>query len=376
MDINIIIVIVMACFAVFGAVDRIFGNKLGAGNKFEEGFMAMGPLAIAMVGILVMAPVIARVLSPVVVPVFESIGADPSLFAGIFLATDMGGTPLAEEMAKDPQAALFSGLIVGSMLGTTIVFTIPMAFEIAPDDKPAVSRGVLIGLITIPLGCLAGGAIAGFNMVMVVKNTIPVTVISLLIALGMWKKRDMLTRGFIVFGKIIMIVSTVGLILGILDALAGFKPVPDIAPISSAFKIVANIAIVLAGAFPMVHILTRILRVPLMIVGEKFGMNREAAGGLLTSLANSIPTFEALKSMNERGKVVNMAFAVSGAFILGDHLGFVAGYNESMLAPLLLGKLVAAVSALIIALITTRDLNVERDGLKVVGNEQTQVNAE
>ena len=42
---------VMAVFAVLGALDRIFGNRLGLGKEFEEGILAMGSLAIAMVGI-------------------------------------------------------------------------------------------------------------------------------------------------------------------------------------------------------------------------------------------------------------------------------------------------------------------------------------
>ncbi|TWG75701.1 ethanolamine utilization protein EutH, partial [Bacillus subtilis] len=33
-----------------------------------------------------------------------------------------------------------------------------------------------------------------------------------------------------------------------------------------------------------------------------------------------------------RGKVINVAFAVSGAFVLGSHLGFVAGMKKEITA--------------------------------------------
>lgn len=41
-SINEIILYIMIVFMVVGAVDKIFGNKFGYGEKFDEGFMAMG----------------------------------------------------------------------------------------------------------------------------------------------------------------------------------------------------------------------------------------------------------------------------------------------------------------------------------------------
>ena len=43
-----ILIYIMAAFAVLGAVDRIFGNRIGIGKEFEEGILAMGALAMAM----------------------------------------------------------------------------------------------------------------------------------------------------------------------------------------------------------------------------------------------------------------------------------------------------------------------------------------
>ena len=130
MSINEIIVYIMVIFAVLGAIDKIIGNKFGLGEKFEEGIMAIGTLSISMVGIIALAPVIAEILKPVIVPLFGFLGADPAMFAGSILANDMGGAPLAEALAIDPNAGLFGGLIVGAMLGPTIVFTIPVGLGI------------------------------------------------------------------------------------------------------------------------------------------------------------------------------------------------------------------------------------------------------
>ena len=58
----------MAAFAVLGAIDRILGNRFGLGQSFEEGILAMGSLALAMLGIITLAPVLSGLLQPVVVP--------------------------------------------------------------------------------------------------------------------------------------------------------------------------------------------------------------------------------------------------------------------------------------------------------------------
>ncbi|MBQ6989431.1 MAG: ethanolamine utilization protein EutH, partial [Clostridia bacterium] len=61
-----VLIWVMGIFAVLGAVDRIFGNRFGLGQEFENGILAMGSLALAMVGIIALAPVLAGLLKPVV----------------------------------------------------------------------------------------------------------------------------------------------------------------------------------------------------------------------------------------------------------------------------------------------------------------------
>src|SRR5690606_36609390 len=111
MSFNEIIIWVMAIGVLIGAIDRIIGNKFGLGEKFEEGFNSMGPLALGMVGIITLTPVIARVLGPLIIPIFGFIGADPAMFASI-LANDMGGYPLAMELAVNEEAGLLSGLVV------------------------------------------------------------------------------------------------------------------------------------------------------------------------------------------------------------------------------------------------------------------------
>ena len=346
---------IMAIFAAIGAIDRIFGNRLGLGKPFEEGILAMGTLALAMLGIICLAPVLAKLLNPVVVPVYRFLGADPAMFAGTILACDMGGASLAAEMSSDPDAALLGGVLCGSMLGATIVFTIPIAMGmLQKEDQPAMAKGVLAGIITIPVGILAGGLAAGFSLGMVLRNLIPIVLIAALIALGLWKAEKAIVKGFGFFGKGVQALITVGLGAAIVESLTGFAVIPGMAPLEEGFAVVGAIAIVLAGAFPLVHVVTRVLRRPLLKLGTRLGINEAAAGGLVATLANSVATFERVKNMDERGKVVNIAFAVSAAFVFGDHMGFTAGFAPRMLPALIVGKLVGGVTAVAVAILLTR----------------------
>ena len=350
-----ILIAVMAIFAVLGAADRILGNHLGLGPEFENGILAMGSLALAMVGIVSLAPVLASWLRPVVVPLYRFLGADPAMFAGTILACDMGGGSLAQEMTEDPRAALLGGVITGSMLGATVVFTIPVAMGILrPEDRPAMAKGILCGVVTIPVGVLVGGLAAGYPFMMVLRNLTPILIIGALIALGLWRAEEDMIRGFAVFGKIVVAVITAGLAAAIVEELTGFVLIPGMAPISEGFQTVGAIAIVLAGAFPLVYTVTKLLKKPLMAVGKLLGINDAAAAGLVACLANSIAAFEMVKDMNRRGKVVCIAFSVSAAFVFGDHLGYAAGFAPEILPAMIAGKLAGGVAAVAAALLLTR----------------------
>lgn len=352
MGINEIIVYIMVIFMALGALDKCIGNKFGLGEKFEEGIMAMGSLAVAMIGVICLAPVIANVLKPVVVPVFDMLGADPAMFAGSILANDMGGAPLALELARDPQAGLFGGLIVGAMMGPTIVFTIPVALGIiSKEDQRFLATGVLAGVITIPVGAFVGGLVAGFPVMMVLKNLIPIVIFAAIIAVGLWKFEKAMIKGFTAFGKFVVVVITLGLAAAIIEQLTGIVVIPGMNPLHEGVAIVGDIAIVLAGAFPLVLVVTKVFKKPLMAMGKLLKMNDIAAAGLVASLANSIPMFGMMKDMDNRGKIINVAFAVSAAFVFGDHLGFTAGFNSEMIFPMIVAKLVGGVTAVLVAIV-------------------------
>lgn len=352
MDINYIIVFIMMIFMVLGAIDRILGNKYGLGEEFENGFNAMGPLGLAMVGVVSLAPVLAKVLGAVITPVYQFLGADPAMFATTLLANDMGGYPLAKELALDPQAGLFAGIILGAMMGPTIVFSIPVALGIIEaKDRKWLAMGMLAGFITIPLGCIAGGLVAGWDLMFILRNLVPVVIVAGLIALGLWRIPEKMTRGFEIFGKGVVIMITIGLAAIVWETLTGIVVIPGMAPVWDGIEIIGAIAIMLIGAFPMVKVFVKVAEKPLKSLGKMVGMNDVAAAGMVATLANNIPMFALMKDMDDRGKILNSAFAVSAAFTFGDHLGFTAGVEPQLIFAMVVGKLVAGITAVAVAML-------------------------
>ena len=348
--INQWILIIMVIFMMIGALDKLLGNRFGFGEKFEEGFKAMGPLTLVMVGIISLAPVIADLLKPIITPFYQMIGADPAMFANTLLALDMGGYPLAIELAKTKEASQFSWVFLGTMMGPTIVFTIPVALKmISVQDQKYLALGISTGLITIPIGCLIGGYIAGFNIHMMIVNLLPTILFTFVIVFSMIKNADLVVSFFSSLGKSIEMISIIGLVAVITETLTGFTIIPGMTPFEEGIKIVGVIAATLAGAFPMVTFIRKVLKRQLEQIGSLLQMNNAAVTGLVSSLAHSIPMFAIMKNMDNRGKVLNSAFAVSGAFVFGGHLGFVAAIEQEMVTGMIIGKLSGGITAIIFA---------------------------
>ncbi len=260
-----------------------------------------------------------------IIPACQAIGADPALFGSI-LANDMGGYSLAMELAQNQEAGLFAGNIVASMLGCTLVFSIPVGLGlIEKDDRQYFSKGLLIGLITIPIGCIIGGFIAGFALGMILMNTLPILIISVLLALGLKVIPEKMIKGCTIFGQFITIV----------------------------------IYIILLGTFPVLSILVKLLDKPLNAVGRKMGMDAVSAAGIVFTLANSVPVYTMMKDMKKRGIIINTAWLVPATAALGDHLGFTAGVQPSMITPVVVGKLAAGAAAIVFAYWMTNNMNEE-----------------
>ncbi len=344
--------VIMLVFSMIGAFDRIIGNKLGLSKEFEKGFMLLGNMSLSMIGMIIISPLIADSLSPVFDFVLEVLHVDPSIIPASLFANDMGGAPLSKEIASDESVGMFNALVVSSMMGCTVSFTIPYALGIVEKRMhKSVFLGFLCGIVTIPVGCIAAGLLTNIGLKAFAINLLPLVLLSGIIAVGLILCPSVCVKIFSVFGIIIKTLITVGLALGIFRFLSGKELISGLATIEEGAAVCLNAAIVMTGAFPLMNIISRLLASPLKALGARIGVNSSSALGIVSSLATSMTTFEMMKDMDEKGVVINSAFAVSGAFTFAGHLAFTLAFDPAYIMPMIVGKIVAGFTAILLSIL-------------------------
>ncbi len=349
---------VILIFSVLGALDRVLGNRFGIGKEFEKAFMLLGTMALSMIGMIVVSPMIADVMKPVSEFLSGTLHIDASIIPASLFANDMGGAALSVEMAGNEKTGLFNALVVSSMMGCTISFTIPFSLGVVGKDQhKELLLGLLCGIVTIPIGCIISGIICKIPVVQLLINLMPLVIFSAIIAFGLVRFPELCVKIFKVFGVFVTAIITIGLSLGIIRFLTGVEVIKGLATIEEGAAICVNAAIVLSGSFPLMYVLAKTMRKPLKAVGKIIGVNENSIVGLISNLASSATSFGMMDKMDKKGVVLNSAFAVSGAFILGSHLAFTMAFDTEYVLPVIVGKLVAGALAVVLSNVIYNKVN-------------------
>lgn len=356
MTVNQIIMYIMAFGAALGGIDQMLGNKLGYGEKFEDGFRMLGPVALAMAGIICLAPVLSSVLGFLITPLCSLLNMDPGIFGSI-LAIDMGGCELSMELAADPEFGRFSGIIVSSIFGCTVVFSIPVGLSfLRSEDQTYFTRGILLGLATLPASIIIAAWMLQLPLLYILWNCLPVMLISLLLAIGVMKKPDFMNRSFQHFSEFIKIVAILGLTLAAVTHLTGIPLLQSLLPLEDAMSIVSSICIVMLGSMPLAELIQRLLKKPFENLGARTGLNGATTTGILLGLVSATPALAMIPKMNPRGQVVASACLVSSICSFGAHFAYAGSVSPEMVPALLAAKLLGGVLATLLAMAATRDL--------------------
>ena len=346
MGISKIIMIIMAAFFVLGALDRLFGNKLGMGGEFERAFGLMGPTTLTVVGLICLAPVLAPALQKVVAPIFNLFGADPAMLPGVLLSCDVG-YHIGAEMSADPQIALYGGLVVGSVMGFVISFTIPVACGlIRKEDYRYFSGGVLMGYIFDPIACFVGGICMGIKPIVVLINLIPVIVVAVVVIVGLLFVPEFTMKVFKWFAKLLLAVITVGLCAAAVEAMTGFVVIKGMTPITQGWKTIGTIVLSLGGSLPLMHALRWAFSKPINALSSKAGINDVAVFSIVLAFTSLVPGYSKFHEMNPKGKLYYAAFSASAGCMLACHLGFTSSIDPNVVTPMLIAKAIAGVLAM------------------------------
>jgi ethanolamine transporter len=373
---NYVLYVIMFC-AVLGAFAAIRDSEKGLGREFMEGIHATGHIFVPAAGIMASIPYLTVLIESVFGPFFGALNADPALAATMIIASDMGGYHLAAALTESKEA-LIMALITGFMGGATIVFSIPMGLAMLDKrDHKYMALGIMSGILSIPVGVLIASVVlmlsnpavrevvatngeATYQLAMslggIFANLLPIIVFVVALAAGLRFLPDLMIKGFIAFGrgldamiKLVLVFSIVEYFTGFFTVIFGgwgFHPIiADAEDQTRALETAGYIGIMLAGAFPMVYLLRKYLGGPLEALGGRVGLSAVGSAGMLATIANILAMFRLVRFMPPKDKVINIAFGVCAAFLLGDHLSFTANFQPTIILPVLIGKILAGFTA-------------------------------
>jgi len=357
MSIGTIITYIMLFFSLIGAADRAIGCRFGPGKAFEKGFGATGAIMLAMIGPFAIAPLISALLAPVLQPICEAAGIDPSVIAGVFMANDSGGWHLAMELAQDEQIGRFTGSIMGSTMGTALMFSFPVSFVMVSKEKhPQAALGLTIGIIALPVTNLIGGLCFGIGILPLLRNLLPLLILSAVFIIGLVFFRQITVKIITGFGYVLTAFLTVALAASMVIKVMNLD-VEIIGSFDECLLIIGSIVIFLSGAFTLLYFLQTYCGRFFRWIGARLHMREISVIGLVTTAINAIPMFTMTDDMDDRGVTVNIAFLVPAGFLFGDHLAFQAAVDPSTAMPFIVGKAAGGILAIVLAMLVTSEKN-------------------
>ncbi len=351
-----VLTIIILIFSILGIVDKLLGNKFGLGKEFEKGFSLFVPMAFSMIGLLVISPALGVWLNPFFEWFYSVFQIDPSIIPASLFANDMGGMTLANAICKSESIGSFNAFVVSSMMGCVISFTLPFALSLVKKEQHReMFFGILCGITTIPVGCLVAGLMCGIDALDLILSLLPLIIFSVVLGVALMTVTNICIKVFVAFGHVIRWVAMIGLGCSIFTFLTKIEICEYFDTFENSAFICANACVTLSGTLPLMFLVSKLLNKPLSKVGSKIGVDSLSAFSFLSTLVTNATTFSYMEKMNKKGVVLNSAFAVSAAFVFGSHLAFTMAFNAEYIIPVIVGKIVSGVSAVVMAMLVYKE---------------------
>ncbi|MEG1069775.1 MAG: ethanolamine utilization protein EutH [Ruthenibacterium sp.] len=351
-----IMIAILLCFALFGAADKIFGGRLGVAESFDRGLDSMGSLCLSMAGIYCIAVTALSTNPAAIAALGKMLPFDASVLAGALLAPDLGGYAIASQVAASVPIGQYSGLLLASTLGGLISFVLPVSLgNLRTYEVMGFMQGILWGVIALPAGLIAGAFLLGLPPLTLWQNLWPVLLLCVVLCVAL----RFVPRGCIaaltILGKGVWIL---GIVLFCVVAASAFLPTPIVpsALFAEVLTIVFKITLVVCGSMVACQLLLVHCGKWIGMLAQKLGINDYAVLGLLMSLVTSVSMLPLYSKMDVRGKVMNAAFTVSGAFVFGGQFAFVSSVTSGKpVAAYIICKLMGGCLAVLLAVKFTKN---------------------
>mmetsp|Transcript_46419 Transcript_46419/g.110595 ORF Transcript_46419/g.110595 Transcript_46419/m.110595 type:complete len:500 (-) Transcript_46419:106-1605(-) len=369
-------------FSALGAFCSLtFSATTGLGGQWMEGLKVIPELFLALAGALAGI----HLLRPIIAACFRwttYIGSNSAVIASIFIATDMGGNQFCKELSTDPVtreldvAQYYTANLLGYSLGDLMAFAIPVGLVMLPTQRLRLYfiLGTVPGIIATPFGSMVTYAIWYFQKPMVNTRIAADAELDAQLDVNFWRaslaaltpclalgipfmflakyKVQWLFTLFQRFGDVVNILIRFFFVLAMAQQLGRlaflFPPWWHMEPLlhgSLGLEIAGSTGCVLSGVYPFIYILRERFRPLVLRVGSLLGFeNPDGTLGAFGGMTNTILLFKVIPRIQQKDDIMlACAYVVSAGYSLGDYLIYCSIYQPSILASMLLGKLLGGV---------------------------------
>ena len=215
------------------------------------------------------------------------------------------------------------------------------------SKQDAFARGILEGLVVLPVAMILGGLVIGLNIRDILWHSLPILILSFLVLYGIWKNLPLMIRIFTVFSKILRVIGIIGIIAGAFQQMSGVTLIPGITPIMDALRIVSMVTVTLLGCMPLSEFLSRVLEKPLASLGKKLRTSPEALSTPILTLASGTSGIIAMQNFDERGIELNSAFVVFAVSGLSAQLSFTLNNAPEYVNAFIVSKILGGIIAMV-----------------------------
>ena len=185
-------------------------------------------------------------------------------------------------------------------------------------------RGFIFGLIAIPSGLAVGGLMLGLPVRQLFFNMIPVLVLCMVLIAAFVLVPALTMKIMIFLGNAIRIFSFLLFGVAVFGIFMPKYAVVEDALIEEMLFMVLRMVIAACGGLVLSQVALKRLQKPIQRIGAVLGINEEAVVGLFLSFIQSLAMLPLFSKMDKRGKVLNAAFSVAGAYVVGGQMTLVA----------------------------------------------------
>lgn len=346
-----IVLMIMAAFAILGLADDFIGGKLGLADSFTTAMQTTGRVIICCSGFYCIGISLVEKAAEPLARLSEVLPFEASLFLSCIASSDCGSLPVAMAMAENPAVGIFSGALVAGTLGASLGYQFPY-FISALEKKyiPVYIQGIAFGLISAPVGLIAGGLLLDMSMSELLLNTMPVAMLCLLVVVGVKLSVNRTIKVLYAVTKTVQLITYVLFALVVADVFIPWLKICDVRLVEEISYLSLRMVLVTCGAMVMANLAVRYLGGPIRMLGRLMKVNEESVVGLFISLFNSVGMLPLLPKMDRRGLLLNIAFSVCGAYCLGGQMAFVSSVIPGDCMPAyMVNKLAAGLTAMLIA---------------------------